>query len=79
MDVLVHQAQQGDGPRTAVPVHERLSLHHDTRNTLDAPRHARSDEREEASHSYRPHRGGRYDSGEDQSPSPDLLGPQAFG
>ena len=61
------------------PVHEHLDLHHDARNTLDAHRRARDDEREEASHGYHPRRGGRYDSGEDQSPSPDLPGPQAFG
>ena len=56
-------------------VHERLGLHRDARKTLDAHRHARSDEREEASHSYHPHRGGCYNSGEDQSLSPDLPGP----
>ena len=28
-----------------------------------------------ASHGYHPHRGGHYDSGEDQSPSPSQLGP----
>ena len=79
MDVLVHQAQQGDRPRTAVPVHERLGLHHDARDTLDAHRRTHGDAREEASRGYHPHRGGRYDSGEDRSPSPDLMGPQAFG
>ena len=30
------------------PVHELLSLHHDARNTLDARRRARGDEKEEA-------------------------------
>ena len=57
-------------------VHERLGLHRDTRNTLDARRHAHSDEREEVSRGYHPRRGGCYD---DRSPSPDLSGPQAFG
>ena len=61
------------------PVHERLGLHHDVRNTLDARRRARSDEREEASCGYHPRRGGCYDSGEDRSLSLDLPGPQAFG
>ena len=60
-------------------MHERLGLHHDTRNTLDACRRDRGDEREEDSHGYHPCCGGHYDSGEDQSPSPGLPGPQAFG
>ena len=60
-------------------MHEHLGLYRDTRNTLDALRSARSDEREEASCGYHPHYGGRYDSGEDRSPSPDLSRPQAFG
>ena len=60
-------------------VHELLSLHCDVRNTLDARRHGRGSEREEASHDYHPRRGGRYGIGEDQSLSPDLLGPPAFG
>ena len=59
-------------------VHERLSLHRDARDTLDARRRARGDERE-ASRDYHPRHGGRYDSDEDRSPSPDLPGPQAFG
>ena len=62
-----------------VSVHERLGLHHDARDTLDARRRTCSDAREGASHGYHPHRGGHYDSGEDRSPSPNLLGPQAFG
>ena len=62
----VHQAQQGGRPRVVAPVHERLGLLRDTRNTLDAHRHAHDDEREEAR---------RYDSGEDQSLSLDLPGP----
>ena len=60
-------------------MHEHLGLHRDARNTLDARRRARSDEREEASRGYHPRRGGHYDSVEDRSPSPDLPGPQAFG
>ena len=60
-------------------MHEHLSRHHDSRDTLDARRHARGDVREGASHGYHPHRGGCYDSGEDQSPSPGLLRSLAFG
>ena len=68
----VHQAQRGNRPRAAALVHESLGLHRDARNTLDARRRAHGDEREEASRGYHPRRGGRYDSGEDQSPSPNL-------
>ena len=57
------------------PVHERLGLHRDARNTLDAHRRGRSDEREEAGHGYHPRHGGRYDSGEDRSPSLNPSGP----
>lgn len=60
-------------------VHEHLGLHRDVRNTLDARRRACGNEREEASHGYHPRRGGRYDTGEDRSLSPNLPGPQAFG
>ena len=60
-------------------MHERLSLHRDARETLDARRCTRGDAREEASRGYHPRRGGCYDSGKDQCPSPDLPGPQAFG
>ena len=51
----------------------------DARNTLNAYRRAYDDPREGASHGYHPHHGRRYDSGEDRSSSPGLLGPQAFG
>ena len=58
-----------------VPVHERLGLHRDMRDTLDAHRCTHGDAREEASCGYHPRHGGRYDSDEDRSTSPDLLGP----
>ena len=61
-----------------VPVHERLGHHRDARDTLDARRRTHGDAREEASRGYHPHRGERYDSGEDRSLSPNLPGPQAF-
>ena len=79
MDVSVHQVQQGGKPRFAVPVHERLGRNRDARDTLDACRCSHGDAREGASCGYHPRRGGRYDSGEDRSPSPDLPGSQAFG
>ena len=56
-------------------MHEHLGRNRDARDTLDAHRRARGDAREGASHGYHPRRGGRYDSDEDRSPSPDLLGP----
>ena len=58
-----------------VPVHERLDPNRDARDTLDSRRHGRGHKREEAGRGYHPCNGGRYDSDEDQSPSPDLLGP----
>jgi hypothetical protein len=42
--------------------------HHDRRAHLD----------ERVRRGYHPRRGGRYDSGEDRSPSPEPPGPQAF-
>ena len=60
-------------------MHEYLGLNRDARDTLDARRHTRGEAREEASRGYHPRRGGRCDSGEDRSPSPDLPGPQVFG
>ena len=55
------------------PVNERLGLHRDACNTLDARRRAHGNEREETSHGYHPYRGGRYNGSEDQSPSPDTC------
>ena len=72
---LVHQAPQDGRPRTVVPVHERLGRNHDARDTLDARRRTHGDVREGASHGYHPHRGGRYNSGKDQSLSPGLPRP----
>ena len=78
-DASVHQEPQGSRQRTMVPMCQRLSHNRDARNTLDAHRHAYNDPREGASHGYHPRHGGCYDSDEDRSPSPSLLGPQAFG
>ena len=60
-------------------IHQRLGHNHDARSTLDARRRTYSDPREGAHHGYHPRHGERYDSSEDQGPSPGLLGPQAFG
>ena len=75
MDVSVHQAWQGGKPHAMVLVHECLGYKRDTHDTINAHSCAYDDMREGASHSYHPHRGGCYDSGEDRSPSPSLLGP----
>ena len=62
-----------------VLVHERLGRNRDARDALDAHTCTHGDAEEGASHDYHPRRGGCYDSSEDQSPSPGLPGPQAFG
>ena len=70
---------QGNRQRAAVLVLQRLGHNRDTCDTLDTRRHSHDDPREGASLGYHPRHGGRYDSGEDRSPSLGLLGPQAFG
>lgn len=56
-----------------------LGHNRDVRDTLNAHKRGHGGGKEHGSHHYNPHRGGRYDSGEDQSrrPSP-LLGPHVF-
>jgi hypothetical protein len=58
-----------------VLIYEHLGSSRDAHNTLDARRRERGDKREEANRSYHAHCGGRYDSGEDRSPSPNPPGP----
>ena len=70
---------QGGKQRATVLVHQHLGHNRNARSTLDARRCTHDDSREGASHGYHPHHGGRYNSGEDWSPSPGLPGPQAFG
>ena len=77
-DASIHLVPHGSRQRTTVLVHQCLGRNHDARSTLDTRRRTYSDPREGALHGYHPHRSGRYDSGEDRSPSPDLPGPQAF-
>ena len=60
-------------------MHQCLGHNRDARSTIDARRRAYNDSREGAKRGYHPQCGGRYDSGEDRSPSPGLQGPQAFG
>jgi len=78
-DASVHQAPQGGGQHVATQIHQRLGRDRDARSTIDARRRTYSDLREGAHRGYHPRHGGCYDSGEDRSPSPGLLGPQAFG
>ena len=78
-DALVHQAPQGGRQRAAAQIHQRLGCNRDAHSTIDARRCTYNDSREGAKRGYHPQRSGRYDSGEDRSPSPGLPGPQAFG
>ena len=59
-------------------MHDRLGRNHDARDTLDARRCTHGNTGEGVSCGFHPHRGGRYDSGEDRSPSLGLSGFQAF-
>ena len=79
MNASVHQTLPDGKQHTPIPVHQRLGHNRDARSTIDARRHAYNDSREGAKRGQHPRRGGCYDSGEDRSPSPGLLGPQAFG
>ena len=78
-DATVHQTSPGGRQPSAVPVHQRLSHDRDVRSTIDARRRVHGDAGEVAHRGYHPRHGGRYDSGDDRSLSPGLLGPQAFG
>jgi hypothetical protein len=67
-EASVHTGRTGN---TAPAAPGRLGNEHHHRN-----RRGHLDERERRG--YHPRRGGRYDSGEDRSPSPEPPGPQAF-
>jgi hypothetical protein len=56
-------------------VHARVGHNYDVRNVLNARKRHKEDG---ASHGYHPRWGGRYDSGEDRSPSPEPPGPWVF-
>ena len=45
---------------------------------MDARRNSRADREDRTNRGYHVRRGGRYDSGEDRSPSPNPTGPKAF-
>jgi hypothetical protein len=67
-DASVHTGRTWD---TAPAAPGRLGNEHHRRD-----RRARLDDK--VRRGYHPRHGGRYDSGEDRSPSPDPPGPQAF-
>ena len=65
-----------DGEREAAPVKQWIGQGHDARLTINARRREYDYNKEAGSmaRSYRPHRGGHYDSGEDRSMSPEPPG-----
>jgi ribonuclease HI len=70
-DVSIHQAlRKGEGPANAL-VRGCLGTDRDARHTINVRRHVHEDEQAVASQGYHPHRGGRRDSSEDRSPSPE--------
>jgi len=72
------QSRDHDGRRGNVPVKQRLGHDRDARHTIKARRreYDYDDEAGSVAKNYRPCRGGRYDSGEDQSMSPEPPGPR---
>ena len=78
-DASIHQTLPDGWQHTPIPVHQRLGHNHNARSTIDAHRRTYNDSREGAKRGYHPQRGGCYDSSEDQSLSPSLSRPQAFG
>jgi hypothetical protein len=75
----VHPPPRGGGGATTASVHDRLGHNRDARNTLNAHKHGREEQKGGADHRYNPRCGGRYDNGEDWSLSPPPPGPHAFG
>lgn len=72
------QSHDHDGRRGNVPVKQRLGHDRDARHTIKARRrkYDYDDEAGSVAKNYRPCRGGRYDSGEDRSMSPEPPGPR---
>jgi hypothetical protein len=56
-------------------IHACIGHNYDARNVLNARKRHKEDG---AIRGYHPRHGGRYDSGEDQSPSPEPPGPRVF-
>lgn len=79
-EVSVHQAPGCNRDASQVPVRARRDEDQDVRPPADDRWRNQDDEdREpEARRGRHPHRGGRYDVGEDQDPSPEPMGPRCF-
>jgi hypothetical protein len=69
-------ADQGRTPAKERLLDARRALDGDARNVINARRMSRADAR--AARGYHPRRGGRYDSGEDRSPTPEPPGTRVF-
>jgi hypothetical protein len=59
-------------------VHDRLGDQHEAQGDHDVVNRRRRHDNDGPARGYHPHRGGRYDSGEDRSPSPRPPGPRVF-
>ena len=62
----------------APSVHDRLSDRREAQDDHDVVRRRRRHDDDGPARGYHPHRGSRYDSGEDRSPSPGPPGPRVF-
>ena len=62
----------------APSVHDRLDDQREAQNGHHVGSRRRCHDHDGAARGYRVHRGGRYDSGEDRSPSPGPPGPRVF-
>ena len=62
----------------APSVHDRLSDRREAQEDHDVVSRRRRHDNDMLAQGYHPHRGGRYDSGEDRSPSPGPPSPQVF-
>jgi hypothetical protein len=90
-DAAVRRAKSSASRRQGYPSEHRVatsrfmreaSVHtgrmHNTAPAAPGHRNRRAHLDERVRRGYHPRRGGRYDSGEDRSPSPEPPGPQAF-
>ena len=59
-------------------VHDRLDNRCEAQGDHEVVGRRRRHDSEGPARGYHPHRGGRYDSGEDRSPSPEPPGPRVF-
>ena len=62
----------------APSVHDRLSDRREAQDDHDVISRRRRHDDDGPARGYHPHRGGRYDSGEDRNPSPGPPGPRVF-